>query len=95
MCYIYGSLCGTPLSLCFYGSLINSNPTSWHFYPRKGVKTMLEPFLVRLLIGALVIWLTEYVLGILTLDAKIKQLLTVIVVIFVIIFILVGGSPLR
>jgi hypothetical protein len=55
----------------------------------------LEPFLVRLLIGALVIWLTEYVLGILTLDAKIKQLLTVIVVIFVVIFILVGGSPLR
>ncbi len=56
---------------------------------------MLDPILYRLLIGALVIFIFEAFLGILTMDAKAKQLLNIILIVIVIIYIVFGSFLLH
>lgn len=50
---------------------------------------------MRLLIGVLVIWLVEYVLGMLTIEPKLKQLLTLITVLAAVVYIVFGQLLIR
>ena len=51
----------------------------------------LQPFLIRLLIGVLIIWLIEYILGVVSIDAQVKRIITAIVVIVMVLYIIFGS----
>lgn len=49
-----------------------------------------QDVLVRLLIGVLVIWLFERLLTVITIDAKLKELISIIVIVLIVLWALFG-----